>query len=436
MVVSNRMWSGLMAALPSVWVSLLFFDVYFHPEAGSNPQWGEDAKLLVKLEPLLIFVTVLTVVIAEGVTLFQRWATMGVLAVGFSAIVYGLWLATAGSDAILGAGLLIAGRFMAAVFAGPKSSAEYFERAVVGVLFYLAILAVVYLLPSMVSGRFSNLVAHPAVVFCALYYMLHAMVEGAQIYARSPQLPTSRRLTVDLESSDWLSQRRLQLRFVGDAVEIVRTERPRPAGRIGSFFLGSMFVVLGLMGMIETRGSAIALIGLLPLLMGGAIAIKSLRGGAGSESIVQARNGEIAVLQFENAKLDSMERSTAAEIDRLSVQQGDENHVHSRWLQADLRNGESRIIFYGIEQAQAVAFLRLVELYMKGDVRPPALRKALDADPELAAMIGPQTIERLLAMAPVTERTGTMACPACGREIAASAPRCAYCGALYPGLDG
>src|SRR5712671_1868047 len=195
MVLSRRVWSGLAAALPAVLISLRFFDVFLHPAAGNNASWVADAQFLVKLEFLLIFVTTVTAWIASQATIADRVTRMAVLAAVFSAVGYGLWIATDGSIVIPGVGLLIAGRFFAGVVAGPGAVVEYTERAVVGLGFYFASLIVVFALPQLMPHRFGFSFSHPAAAFCAFYFLLLALVEAAQIYIGTPEAE-SRRPTV------------------------------------------------------------------------------------------------------------------------------------------------------------------------------------------------------------------------------------------------
>ena len=439
MVVSRRVWAGVVAALPAVLVSLRFFDVLLHPASGSNGEWAEDANFLVKLEFLLIFVTTLTAWIAGQATALNRVAAMSALAVVFGAIGYGLWIASDGSVVILGVGSLIAGRFLAGVIAGPDASVEYIERTVVGLVFYFAILFVAFELPEMLPRRYEFHLPRPAAAFCALYFLLLALVEATQIYIGTPEAASSRP-TVRLGESGALMQSSLMLRFAGDAFEVVEFARWRTAGRIVGFFMGMVPTGIGAAIFIAGRTSRRERLdpdilpeffALFMLALGALIIYQSLR-QRDSTSILQVRPGGLAKLELSNGKLGKRVELGAAEIKfdvmrpgtMLGVsRKGDED----RWLM---------LISSGSRDEAAVRSLQhLFELYMSGDPSPQGLRKALQEDPGLAALLGLEVVKRLLSAPPMQVREGTIACPGCKNEIAASAPHCGYCGMLYPAQD-
>ena len=439
-IPSRRVWSGLAAALPAVVVSLRFFDVFLHPAAGNNAEWATDAQFLVKLEFLLIFVTLLTAWIASQATVLGRVTQMAVLAAVFGAIGYGLWLATDGSHVILSVGLLIAGRFAAAVIAGPKAVTEFTERAVVGVVFYAAIVFIVFALPEILPPRYGFHLRHPAAAFCAFYFLLLALVEAAHIYIGTP-VAESRRPTVRLGGSEALTQSRLLLRFAGDAFEVVSYERWRAAGRILGFFMGTIPVGIGLAIFIAGRTTRRARLdpNILPeyfavfmLALGAFLIYRSLRKPT-STSIVQVRPGGLAKLQLSSGKLVRCVELGAAEVS-FAVLGTDGPGIT---LAIDRKDDTWPLMFVDAglaDPAAARSLQHLFELYMSGDPSPQGLRQALRKDPGLAALLGLEVIQRLLAAPPLQVREGTIACPGCGNEIAANAPHCGYCGLLYPAL--
>jgi hypothetical protein len=430
MLLSRRSWAGLIAALPAIAVSLRFFDVNFNPDSGANRQWAEDAKLLVRIELVLLFVTAFTAWIASQVTAVRRAAAMSALAAVFGAIVYGMWLATDGAQVVLGAGLLIAGRFLAAVIAGPEAVAEFTERALVNAVFYLAILFAVQVLPGLLPSRYGIHFPHPEAAFCAFYFLLLALLDAARIYARTPE-PASGRPTVRLGGSNALTQSSLVLRFAGDAFEVVDSERERPAGRILAFFAGVASLGVALSYFAAGRWH-FSVPGMIPLLAGGGILLGSLIGGA-SASILQVRRGGLALLELSRQKVATVVNLPAAEIG-LAVIRRQKSEV-GLIVSHKGHNKSLMVIDCGLaDEAAAGSLKHLFELYLSGDPSPHGLRKALDADPDLAALLGPEVVGRLLAAPPMTVRDGTMACPDCKNELAASAPHCGYCGLLYPAL--
>jgi hypothetical protein len=441
MLLSRRVWAGLIAALPAVLVSLRFFDVFLYPAAGNNGAWAEDANLLVKLEFLLIFVTALTAWIAGHATIFGRVAAMVVLAAVFGGIVYGLWRYTEGSHVVLGLGLLVAGRFLAGVVAGPGAVAEFTERAVVGLVFYFAILLIVFGLPEISPRRYGISFQHPAAAFCAFYFLLLALVDAAQIYVGTPEA-ASRRPTVRLAGSAAFEQSSLVIRFAGDAFEIASYSRWRTAGRIVAFFIsmGPLGIGLAIFLLGRTTRHSRADPSILPevlalflIALGVFLVYQSLRQGA-STSILQVRPGGLAVLELTNGKLDTAAELTAAEAG-LHVQHR-ENSYFVLKVSRKAGNETLMLVDSGLaDEAAARSLQRLLELYMSGDPSPQGLRKALEADAGLTRLLGPEVIGRLLAASPMSTRDGTIACPGCKTEIAASAERCGYCGLLYPALD-
>lgn len=366
---------------------------------------------------------------------------MCVLAAVFGAIGYGLWIATNGSLVIPGMGLLIAGRFLSAVIAGPAAETEFIERAVVGVVFYAAVVFIVFALPDMLPRRYGFHLQNPAAAFCAFYFLLLALVEAAHIYIGTP-LAASRRPTVRLGGSEALTQTRLLLRFAGNAFEVVSYSRWRAAGRILGFFMGTVPVGIGLAIFIAGRTTRRARLdaNILPeyfaifmLALGAFLIFRSLRKRA-STSILHVRPGGLAKLELSSGKLDKCVELGAAEVS-FAVLGTDGPGIT---LAVDRRDDAGSLMFVDsglADPAAARSLQHLFELYMSGDPSPQGLRQALAADPGLAALLGLEVIQRLLAAPPMQVREGTIACPGCSNEIAASAKHCGYCGMLYPALE-
>jgi hypothetical protein len=366
---------------------------------------------------------------------------MSALGAVFGAIGVGLWIATDRSDVIFGVGLLIAGRFLAGVISGPDAAAEFTERAVVSLVFYFAILLTVFGLPEMLPRRYGIHLQYPAAAFCALYFLLHALVDAAHIYVGTPEA-ASRRPAIKLRASAALAQSSLAIRFAGDAFEIVNTARFRKAGRIVAFFasMGPLGIGLGILLAGRTTRHARADPDILPevgafflIALGSFLAYQSLRQGA-STSILQVRPGGLAMLQLSDGKLDTAVELSAAEVGLLVQRWGNSYFV----LVVTRKAGDETLMVVDsglADEATAGSLQHLFELYLSGDPSPGGLRKALDADPGLAALLGPEVVARLLAAPPMQVREGTLVCPGCNNEIAASAPHCGYCGLLYPALD-
>ena len=442
MVLPRRVLVGLVAALPAVLVSLRFFDVFLHPATGNNADWAQGAQFLVKLEFMLLFVAALTAWVAGRATVSGRVAAMCVVAAAFGAIVYGLWVWTGGSHVVIGVGLLIAGRFMAAAIAGPEATVEFTERAVIGVVFYFAVLLVIFEVTEILPRRYAIRLEYPAATFCAFYFLLLALVDAAQIYIRTPDA-APRRPAIRLGGTDAMTQASLALSFAGDMFEVAEHVRWRAAGRVVTFMLSLIPIGFAMAILLAERTSRRARLdpnilpeygALILLALGGYMIYRSLRGGA-RETSLQVRRGGLAKLELFRGKLGSLVEVDAAEV-RFDVLQAQ----GSAATLAVGRKGDElsylMVIDEGLrDEAAARSLQRLFELYMWGDPSPKGLRTALEADPGLAALLGANVSDRLLNAPPLHLREEEIACPGCKAEIVATAVRCGYCGLLYPALD-
>jgi hypothetical protein len=100
------------------------------------------------------------------------------------------------------------------------------------------------------------------------------------------------------------------------------------------------------------------------------------------------------------------------------------------------RNGEpmSRGGWSKLDVCVALESLRdLFVLYYETEVTPKVLRQVIERDAQLAAMLGPELVARLLAP-PAKLGHEQIACPQCSETVWSDAQRCRFCALPYPGL--